>query len=182
MALMAGSESESESETLSQLKEKVRRGSKPKLEKLLFTLLDDCEEVNAENCMLKDICSELKRDVRLLEKNKQELECINEILISEKLETKDKTLALRKELDKLKDFMNKREKEFNFELSKLESESLDLTRRLESLVSENNQLLEKVHKVESDLVQNRRCNRFSEALNWLNTHHNRNRMGLGFVN
>jgi len=52
--------------------------------------------------------------------------------------------------------MNMREKEFNFELSKLESESLDLTRRLESLVSENNQLLEKIHKVEIDLVQNRR--------------------------
>ena len=96
VAFMVGSESQSEFETLSQLKDKVRRASKPKLEKLLFTLLDDCEEVNAENCMLKDICSELKRDVRLLEKNKQELECINEILISEKLETKDKTLALMK--------------------------------------------------------------------------------------
>jgi len=79
MALMAGSESESESETLSQLKEKVRRGSKPKLEKLLFTLLDDCEEVNAENCLLKDVCSELKKDKRLLEKNKQKLERMNEI-------------------------------------------------------------------------------------------------------
>jgi len=45
-----------------------------KLEKLLFTLLDDCEEVNAENYMLKDVCSELKKDMRLLEKNKQELE------------------------------------------------------------------------------------------------------------
>jgi len=50
---MAGSESESESEALSQLKEKVHRASKPKLKKLLFALLDDYEEVNAENCMLK---------------------------------------------------------------------------------------------------------------------------------
>jgi len=53
VALMAGSESESESEALSQLKEKVHRASKPKLKKLLFALLDDYEEVNAENCMLK---------------------------------------------------------------------------------------------------------------------------------
>jgi len=59
-----------ESETLSQLKEKVCRASKSKLKKLLFTLLDDCEEVNAENCMLKDVCLELKKDMRFLEKNK----------------------------------------------------------------------------------------------------------------
>jgi len=103
---------------------------------------------------------------------------LNEILISEKLEIEEKILALCQQLDQLKDFMNVREKEF----SKLENKSLDLKRRLESLVSENNQLLEKVHKVESNLVQNRRWNGFSEALNWLNTHHNRNRMGLGFVN
>jgi len=51
--------------------------------------------------MPKDVCSELKRDVRLLEKNKQEFELMNEILISEKLETEEK-LALCKELDKLK--------------------------------------------------------------------------------
>jgi len=61
-----------------------------------------------------------------------------------------------------------REKEFNYELSKMESESLDLIRRLESLVSENNQLIEKVHRAEFDLVQNMRWNRSSKALNWLN--------------
>ena len=82
VALIAGGESKSESETLSQLKKKVRRASKPKLEKLLFTSFDDFEEVNAENCMLKDVCSELKKDISLLEKNKQELEHLNEILIS----------------------------------------------------------------------------------------------------
>jgi len=52
MALMDGSESESEFESLSQLKDKVCGLSKAKLEKLLFTLLDDSEEVNTENCML----------------------------------------------------------------------------------------------------------------------------------
>jgi len=56
----------------------------------------------------------------LLEKNKQELEQINEILISKKYKTEEKTLALCQELDKLKDFMNMREKEFNSELSKME--------------------------------------------------------------
>ena len=59
--------------------------------------------------------------------------------------------------------MNIREKEF----SKLECESLDLKCRLDSLVSENNKLHEKVQRAESDLVQNRRYNRSSEALNWL---------------
>jgi len=127
--------------------------------------LDDCDEVNAENCMLKDVYFELKRDMRLLEKNKQELEHMNEILISEKLETEEKTLALCKELDKLMDFMNIREKEFKSELSKMESESISLKLKLESLVSENNQMLQKVYEAESDLNQNRHWNRSSEALN-----------------
>ena len=87
----------------------------------------------------------------MLEKNKQESERSNEFLISEKHKIEEKTLALCQELDQLKDFINIREKEF----SKLESESLDLKHRLESLVSENNELHEKVHKAESDLIQNR---------------------------
>ena len=99
--------------------------------------------------------------------------------------------------------MNTREKEFNFDLTRLESESLELKLRLESLVSENNQLLEKAHKAESDLIQNWRWNSSSEAhahkvksdlaqnrrwnsslevLNYLNTHHTKNNRGLGFVN
>jgi len=39
-----------------------------------------------------------------------------------------------------------------------------------------------MHKVEFDLVQNRRWNRSPEVLNWLNTHHSQNKMRLGFVN
>jgi len=42
-------------------------------------------------------------------------------------------------------------------------------------------LLEKLKKVESDLTENRRWNRSSEALNWLNIHHRRNKKGLGFM-
>ena len=48
----------------------------------------------------------------MLEKNKQELERMNEILISENFKTEEKTIALCKELDKPKNFMNMREKEF----------------------------------------------------------------------
>jgi len=73
---------------------------------------------------------------------------LKEILISEKFEIEEKTLTLCQELDQLKDFMNIRGKEF----SKLESESLDLKRRLDSSVSENNELQEKVQGAESDLV------------------------------
>jgi len=114
--------------------------------------MDECDAINAENCMLKDVCSELKKVIRMLETNKQELECMNEILKCEKLKVDDKTLALCKDLNTLKDLMNMREKVFNTDLSRLESESLDLKLRLESFVSENNQLLKKAHKAESDLV------------------------------
>ena len=80
---------------------------------------------------------------------------------------RQKKRPLRKDLDKLKDLINTREKEFNSDLTRLNSESLDLKLKVESLVSENNQLLEKARKVKSDLVQNRRWNSSSEAFNWL---------------
>ena len=52
---------------------------------------------------------------------------------------------------------------------------------MEALINENSQLLEKLHKAEYDLIQNRHWNNSSEALNWLNTHHSHNKKGLGFV-
>ena len=138
---MARSESKSDLEpveSLSQLKDKVRGLSKAKIEKLLLTLTDECDAINAENCMLKEVCSELKKDIRMLERNKQELECVNKILKCEKLKADDATLTLCKDLDMLKDLMNTREKVFNTDFSSLKSESLDLKLRLESLVIENN--------------------------------------------
>ena len=72
--------------------------------------------------------------------------------------------------------MNTREKVFNADLSRLESESLGLKLRLESLVSENNQLPKRPIRPNLILLSS------SEALNWLNTHHSRNKKGLGFVN
>jgi len=50
---MDESESDSEFESLSQLKDKIRGLSKAKVEKLLFTLLDDYDKVNAENSCLR---------------------------------------------------------------------------------------------------------------------------------
>jgi len=43
------------------LKDKVHGLDKAKLEELLFTLMDECNAINSENCMLKDACSELKK-------------------------------------------------------------------------------------------------------------------------
>jgi len=34
---------------------------------LLFTLIDEYESINIEICMLKGVCSKLKKDVRKLE-------------------------------------------------------------------------------------------------------------------
>jgi len=59
--------------------------------------------------------------------------------------------------------MNTREEVFNTDLSRLNSESLDLKVKVESLASKNNQLLEKAHKAEFDLLQNRCWNSFSKT-------------------
>ena len=107
----------------------------------------------------------------MLERNKLELEHVNEVLKCEKLKVEEEALALCKDLDIPKDLMNTREEVFDTDLSRLKSESLDLKLRLESLVSENNQPIEKAHKVESNLTENRRWNSSSKALDWLNTHH-----------
>ena len=57
---------------------------------------------------------------------------MNEILKCEKFEAEEKARALGNDLNALKDLMNTREKEFNSDLTRLESESLDLKFRLES--------------------------------------------------
>jgi len=75
-----------------------------------------------------------------------------------------------------------REKVFNTHFSKLETESLQLKQGIESLICENNQLLEKLKRAKSDLTVNRRWNSSSAVVKWLNTHHNRKKKELGFVN
>ena len=82
VALMARSDYDSDDEpldSLAQLKDKVCGLNKVKLKELLFTLIDECDAINSENYMLKDACSELKKDIRKLEHE-------NKILKSEKIE------------------------------------------------------------------------------------------------
>jgi len=47
----------------------------------------------------------------------------------------------------------------------LENESLQLNKKVESLLVENKKLLENLKQVELDLAANRRWNRASQALN-----------------
>jgi len=72
LAVMARSKFEADSESdesMFQFKEKVGGFNKAKNFKLLFSLMDECQAISTENCMLKDTCSKLKGDVRMLEKN-----------------------------------------------------------------------------------------------------------------
>jgi len=69
--------------------------NKAQLKGLIFTLMDEYDSVNTENCMLKNVCSDLKKDIR-------KLEHANETLKSEKLKFDEKTLVLEEDLDKLK--------------------------------------------------------------------------------
>jgi len=136
--------------------------------------MDECDSVTTENCMLKDICSDLKKDVR-------KLEHANEILKCKKLKVDEKTLVSYEDLGRLNETLSMREEVFYINLSKLESESLQLKQKIESLIYENHQLLDRLKKAESNLIANRRWNSSSEALKWLNTHHNRNKKGLTFM-
>jgi len=73
-----------------------------------------------------------------------------------------------------------KEEAFVTNFAKLEKEFLEPKQKVESLLAENNKLLEKLKQVESNLVANKRWNRSSQALNWLNIHHSRGRKGLAF--
>jgi len=91
-----------------------------------------------------------------LERMKQELGHMNEVLTCGKLKIDEKVVVLCNKLDALKDIMNKREEVFNNNLSRLESESLNLKLNLESQMSENKQILEKMQKAETDHTESRR--------------------------
>ena len=67
VALIARSDTESDDEPidrLEQLKNKVCGLSKAKLKEFLFTVMDECDAMYSENCELKDVSVELKRDIR----------------------------------------------------------------------------------------------------------------------
>jgi len=141
---MARSDSDSYDEpfdSLAQLKDKVRGLNKAKLEKLLFPLMDECDAINSENCMLKDACSKLKKDIR-------ELEHENKILKSEKIEIDMTNLVLHEGLKKFKKTLSLKEEVFATDLTKLENESLELKQKVESLLVKNKKLLENLIQVE----------------------------------
>jgi len=73
-------------ESLAQLKEMVRGLNKAQLKELLFILMDEFDYVNTKNCMLKNVCSDLKRDIRRLEHE-------NKVPKSERCEVDKKTLV-----------------------------------------------------------------------------------------
>ena len=73
------------------------------------------------------------------------------------------------------------ERENNKLLRKIKEIESDLVQNRLRNSTENSLLQEKLQKTESGLIQNRRWNSSLEALNWLNTHHSRNKKGLGFV-
>ena len=81
--------------------------------------MDECDSINSKNCMLKDACSKLKRDIRELERE-------NKILKSENIDVNKKTLVLHEDINKLKDTLSMKEEAFLADFIKLESESLEL--------------------------------------------------------
>ena len=80
--------------------------------------MDECDAINSENCMLKDACSELKKDIR-------ELEHENKILKSEKIKTDMTNLVLHEDLKKFKETLSLKEEAFANNLTKLQNESLE---------------------------------------------------------
>ena len=140
----------------------------------MFTLMDECDALHTENCDLRDECDELKRDIK-------ELEHENKILKDEKIKLDMNNLVLHEDLERVKETFRPKEESFVTNLTKLEKESLELKQKIESLLAKNQSLHEKIKQVEIDQAANRRWHDSSKALNWLNTHHNRGRKGLGFV-
>lgn len=186
LALMEKNDSEIEDdevgeESLSHLKSKVHGLSKAKLEDLLLTLMNEFDDLNFENSRLKENCSALKRNNKTLERNKQELIHANEILIVEKGKLELKALSLNKEVHELKCLLSTKENAQEFESLRLENENLDLKSQLENSQCKVKDLGNKLSKTISELAENRKWNSSSMALDWLNSHHNRSKKGLGFV-
>jgi len=163
-------------ESLDQFKNKVcglYKANKAKLKEFLFTLMDEYDALNSENCMLKDECTQLKRDIK-------ELEQENRVLKSERIEIDIKNLVLHEDLERIKETLNLKEESFVIELTRLEKVSLELKQRMESLLVDNKNLHAKLKQVETDFATNRCWNQASQALNCLSKNHNHSKKGLGF--
>jgi len=126
---------EESSESLHRLKNKVCGLNKEKLKEFLFTIMDECDALYSETCKLKDVCAELKRDIR-------ELEHENKILKDEKIVLDMKNLILHEDLERIKETFRLKEEILVTDLTKLEKESLELKQKAESLLVEKNKLHE----------------------------------------
>jgi len=91
-----------------------------------------------------------------MKKDIKELEHENKILKSEKFDLDRKNLALHDDLNKFKETLSLKEEVFVTDFAKLENESLELKQKVESLLDENNKLIDKLNQVELDLAANRR--------------------------
>ena len=129
--------------------------------------MDECDALHSENCELKDAYEELEHE----NKNPKD----------EKIELDMKNLVLHEELERIKETFRSKAESLVTDLTKLEKESLELKQKAESLLVENNKLHETIKQVETDQATNRHWHDSSQALTWLNSHHNRGRKGLGFV-
>ena len=65
-------------------------------------------------------------------------------------------LVLHEDLERVKETFRLKEENFVTSLTKLEKESLDLKQKIESLLIENQSLLEKLQQVEIDQAVNKR--------------------------
>ena len=109
-----------------------------------------------------DTCADLKREVR-------DLELENEILKNEKL-------GLHENINMLKENLFIKEGDY----TRVEEKLFEVEGMVEDLLKENKSLHVNIEKLETELATTKRWNKSSQALDWLNTHHSRNKKGLGY--
>ena len=90
-------------------------------------------------------------------------------------------LVLTEDFERTKEILKLKEECFAKNYDILEKESLEAKEKIEALLVENQNLHEKLKQVEQEQAEKTRWLDSSVALNWLNTHHNRGKQGLGFV-
>jgi len=177
VALMARSETESDEESgdsLIELKNKVSKLNKPMLKEYLLMLMDECDSLHSENRDLTKENEELKKVVIQLRKENKNIQ-------DEKIELDMNNLVLIEDFERTKEILKLKEECFAKNYDILEKESLKEKEKIESLLVENQKLNEKLKQVEQEQAVKTRWLDSSVALNWLNTHHNRGKQGLGFV-
>ena len=90
-------------------------------------------------------------------------------------------LVLHEDFERTKEILKLKEDCFAKNYDILKKESLETKEKIESLLVENQKLHEKIKQVEQEQAVRKKWLDSSDALKWLNNHHNRGRNGLGFV-